>query len=89
LSAITKNTDIIISAVGKPGIINDDNIKENQIIVDQIIVFGSYAQQEQEVESDLDLLVVSKDFSKLSKLFSSGNSFFCIGNPSKPIILLY
>jgi len=30
----TKNADIIISAAGKPGIINDDMVSENQIIVD-------------------------------------------------------
>jgi len=34
LSKIIKTADIIISAVGKPGIINDDNVNENQIIVD-------------------------------------------------------
>jgi len=34
LSKITKTADIIISAVGKPGIINDDCVNENQIIVD-------------------------------------------------------
>jgi methylenetetrahydrofolate dehydrogenase (NADP+)/methenyltetrahydrofolate cyclohydrolase len=34
LSKITKNADIIISAVGKPGIINDDCVNDNQIVVD-------------------------------------------------------
>jgi len=34
LSKITKTADIIISAVGKPGIINDDCVNENQVIVD-------------------------------------------------------
>jgi methylenetetrahydrofolate dehydrogenase (NADP+)/methenyltetrahydrofolate cyclohydrolase len=34
LSKITKMSDIIISATGKPGIINDDCVTENQIIID-------------------------------------------------------
>ncbi len=34
LSKIIKNADIVISAVGKPGIINDGNVHEKQIIVD-------------------------------------------------------
>lgn len=34
LSKITKAADILISAVGKPGIINDDCVSENQIVVD-------------------------------------------------------
>jgi methylenetetrahydrofolate dehydrogenase (NADP+) / methenyltetrahydrofolate cyclohydrolase len=34
LSKITKTADIIISAVGKPGIINDDYVNSNQIIID-------------------------------------------------------
>jgi methylenetetrahydrofolate dehydrogenase (NADP+)/methenyltetrahydrofolate cyclohydrolase len=34
LSKITKTADIIISAVGKPGIINDDYVNEKQVVVD-------------------------------------------------------
>jgi methylenetetrahydrofolate dehydrogenase (NADP+)/methenyltetrahydrofolate cyclohydrolase len=34
LSKITKTADIIISAVGKPGIVNDECVNEKQIIID-------------------------------------------------------
>ncbi|MBL7159568.1 nucleotidyltransferase domain-containing protein [Candidatus Microgenomates bacterium] len=42
------------------------NSLEKKVKIDKLILFGSWARGKQTKESDLDLLVISPDFNKLS-----------------------
>lgn len=39
-------------------------LRENDIYVDKVILYGSYAKGRQRIDSDIDVAVISRDFGK-------------------------
>lgn len=60
LRAETKNADIIISATGKAGLLTDDKVKEDAVVID----VGITRQENGLLVGDADFLSVSKKISK-------------------------
>ena len=64
LSEITKTADILICAIGKPGFIKEDMVKENAIVID----VGITRNEEGKILGDVDFEEVSKKASYISKV---------------------
>jgi len=73
-------------------IVNED-FRRKGLFLDKVVLFGSYAQGRQEPESDIDLIIVSRDFRGkrlMEKVeLAAGLNWQLVHQTKKPFDLLY
>ena len=70
-----------------------NNFRSKKLSLDKVILFGSYSKGEETSESDIDLLILSKDFRKktiFEKAEIMGDlDWELVSNTKKPFDILY